>query len=70
MSLFDPYSHIRLRELRQEELARKARRRLDLDAARAATPHTSRLGALAARFKRSSRPAPAAQPTARPALDS
>lgn len=33
MSLFDPYSHARLHELRQEQLARKASRRkaLQLD---------------------------------------
>ena len=63
MTLFDPYSHARLRELRPEQLARNARRReeLQLDSAvpaRALTVST---------FVRKLilRPAPAAKVTAK-----
>lgn len=34
MSLFEPYSHTRVHELRQEQLAAKARRRTELGLAR------------------------------------
>jgi hypothetical protein len=74
MSLFDPYSHTRILELRQEQLARKARRRsalgLDVPSDTAARqPIPTFVHSFARRFSRSHTPiAPA--PKGRPALDS
>jgi hypothetical protein len=70
MSLFDPYSHTRLFELRQEQLSRKARRRDQLGAFPAADlPMAAIVRALSARLTR--RPsATSARPSGRPALDS
>ena len=76
MSLFDPYSHTRIVELRQEQLARKAKRRnqlgLDESPARRRLPIAAVVNTLTARFSRASKPAdvPAPAPTGQPALDS
>lgn len=70
----DPYSHTRIYELRQEQLARKARRRSDLglDApsrSNARQPISSVVRSLSRRFGRSQTPiAPA--PKGRRAMDS
>lgn len=74
MTLFEPYSHTRLSQLREEQLARKARLReqLQLETALAASAESS----VAALIRRLTlRPAPpaktsTARPTGRPALDS
>jgi hypothetical protein len=74
MSLFDPYSHTRIYELRQEQLARKARRRTDLGldapSSRDARQPVSRfVHSFTRRFSHSHAPA-APAPKGRPALDS
>lgn len=68
MTLFDPYSHMRLRELRQEELVRKARQRAALEAARG-TDSPGFAAALLRRIRRE-RPAAAQPRPGRAALDS
>ena len=80
MSLFDPYSHTRIHELRQEQLARKARRHneLGLEAALHADARKSTsalIATLTSRWRRGEKPAapvsaPATAPNGRPALDS
>ncbi len=78
MSLFDPYSHTRIRELRQEQLARDARRRsqLGLDEPRsgkALQTTISVLQTITRRFSRTTKPTATTDAPAhsgRPALDS
>jgi hypothetical protein len=72
MSL-DPYSHTRIYELREEQLARKARRHnalgLDVPSRRAGKPISHFVHSFTSRLSRSHTPvAPA--PKGRPALDS
>ena len=74
MSMFDPYSHTRLHELRQEQLARKARTR---HIEGSGTPElfgqqsiAAVVQAMANRVTRRKPEAPAPRPSARPALDS
>ena len=75
MSLFDPYSHTRIVELRQEQLARKAKRRNQLgldESPRRSLPIAAIVNTLTARFSRAGKPAdvPTPAPTGQPALDS
>ena len=75
MNFLDPYSHTRIVELRQEQLARRAKRRseLGLDELDARRPTVRRIvSAVTARFGRAEQPAerPAPAPKGRPALDS
>jgi hypothetical protein len=76
MTLFDPYSHTRILELRQERLARKARMRerlhLESEASTIANiPVAAAVRSLLARVTRTA-PAPdsATRPPGHPALDS
>ena len=76
MTLFDPYSHGRILELRQEQLTRRARRReqlrLDTDkSALAGIPAATAVRALLARVAHGGKaPASNPRPAGRPALDS
>ena len=77
MSLFDPYTHTQLHRLKQEELARKARRQEQLHAdARGALeaqlPIAAIVRLITSRLARHSVPAeaPANVTQGRPALDS
>ena len=75
MSMFDPYSHTRLHELRQEQLARKVRFRRQVNAE--STPELfgqqslpAIVQALTNRVARRKPEGSAPLPSARPALDS
>lgn len=70
MNLFDPYSHTRILELREEQLARRARRReaLRLDAETRRMPIADIVRRIALRS--TVKPQPASRPSGRPALDS
>jgi|GEM_PF-4172965 len=75
MTLFDPYSHARINELRQERLARTAKRReqlgIDAEPTIASLPAASAVRALLARVARPAKAtARAARKTGAPALDS
>ena len=75
MTLFDPYSHGRILELRQEQLARAARRRhqLRLDTESATTAGIApavAVRALIARLTHGGKVPATAHPAGRPALDS
>lgn len=75
MSLFEPYSHTRLQELRQEQLARKARRQsqlgLDHETERKLTASIAEtVHALATRLAHPRGETASCQPAGRPALDS
>ncbi len=75
MSLFEPYSHTRLQELRQEQLARKARRQgelcLDRETQRQLTQSIAQtVHALTARFARSRSTTADRRSAGHPALDS
>jgi len=71
MSLYDPYSHTRLFELRQDQLARKARHRekAGLAAIDPQLPTRQILRALQARLTGRSATV-SSRPSGRPALDS
>ena len=72
MTMFDPYSHSRIQELRQEQLARRAQRRealrLDTVLALKHAPIAEIVRRIALRS--SARPATETRPAGRPALDS
>ena len=75
MTLFDPYSHGRILELRQEQLARAARRRrqlrLDEEPAIDSIPAATAVRAILARVSHHRKPSGAnTRPSGRPALDS
>ena len=73
MTLFDPYSHTRILDLRQEQLARKARRReqLGIEDPRsllASAPTTRLVASITRQLIRGRRAIPALP--GRPAMDS
>ena len=75
MSLFEPYSHTRLQELRQEQLAKKARRQsqlgLDRDTERQLTASIAQsVYALTSRLAHPRGESAGRQPAGHPALDS
>ena len=75
MTLFDPYSHTRILELRQERLARKARMRerlhLESEATIANIPVAAAVRSLLARVTRTAPASDSAtRPSGHPALDS
>lgn len=75
MSLFEPYSHTRLQELRQEQLAKKARRQtqlgLDREAEQPLTASiTQTVHALTTRLAHPRGASSSRQPSGHPALDS
>jgi hypothetical protein len=72
MTLFDPYSHGRILELRQEQLARRAKRReqLRLDEAPTGIPAAAVRALLARVTHHGKASASNTRPSGRPALDS
>jgi hypothetical protein len=74
MTLFDPYGHGRISELRQEQLARKAKRRealgLDQHTTIASLPAAAAVRALLARVSRPGKAPSRAARSGAPALDS
>ena len=73
MTLFDPYSHSRIQELRNEQLARKntRRRELQIDTPRSTDHHWLRQTVRRIALSSAAKPVAAeSRPSARPALDS
>ena len=75
MTLFDPYSHTRIQELRNEQLARSTRRREQLRLQTVLAEDSVSIGETLRRIALRSAAKPSAQaapsrPSGRPALDS